>query len=80
MIGVPSGLALITHQILFGKYKRENLELKLRGSNDRNGKYDLSLKFTPEGYFLNQSIKTKGISPERYANLQSPVFRLTVRF
>ncbi len=79
-IGVPTGLALITHLALFHKYKMENLEVKLRGSNDEKRNFNVSLKVTPESYFLNQQIPVEKFTPQMYANLQNPLFKLVVTF
>ena len=79
-LGVPSGLALITHQLLFHKYKMKNLETNLRGSLDNHSKVNVSLKVTPESYFLNQRIPAKEYSPEGFARLQNPVFKLVITF
>ena len=79
-IGVPSGLALITHQILLHKYKMKNLELNLQRGSIRKRNYNVSFKVTPENYFLNQRIPVKEYSPQVFARLQNPVFKLVVTF
>ena len=80
LFGIPSGLALITHQVLFHKYKMENLEVKLRGSNDVKRKFNVSLKVTPESYLMNQQIPVGKFTPQMYANLQNPLFKLVITF
>lgn len=79
-IGVPSGLALITHQILLHKYKMKNLELNLQRGSIRKRNYDVSFKVTPESYFLNQHIPVKEYSPQVFARLQNPLFKLVLTF
>ncbi|HEY5826315.1 MAG TPA: hypothetical protein VIT44_18225 [Cyclobacteriaceae bacterium] len=53
-IGVPSALALITHQILFHKFKMKNIESGFRGGLNKKLNYKLSFKATPENYFINK--------------------------
>lgn len=79
-IGVPSGLALITHQVIFHGFKKENIELNFQGSYNRQRKYHVALQVTPESYFINQQIPAKDFTPQAYAMLQSPLFRLSVSF
>jgi len=56
IIGVPSALALVTQQILFNKYKRENLSNGLQGRNTREHAFKFSMKVTPENYFINKRL------------------------
>ncbi|CAN5396212.1 hypothetical protein BH10BAC4_BH10BAC4_01340 [soil metagenome] len=77
--GVPSGLALITHQLLFHKYKMNNA-LNLRGSRNRKSNYQVSFKLTPESYFLNKQIAFGEYSPQVVSKLHNPIFKLTVKF
>lgn len=79
-IGVPSGIALITHQIIFHRFKRENIAMNFQGKNSNARKYHLALRVTPESYFVNRQIPAKDYSPQAYAMLQNPVFRLSVTF
>lgn len=60
VIGVPSALALITHQLLLHSYKMKNLENKIklgRVGNKRSMKF--SLKVTPENYLINRQVPTR---------------------
>ena len=81
-IGVPTGLALITHQLLLHNFKMKNMELNLRGSNrgrsHRN--FKLALQVTPESYFLNQKISVKEYSPASFSRMQNPLVRLKLTF
>lgn len=79
-IAVPSGLALITHQIMFHGFKKENIEGNFQGSIGKERKYHVALRVTPESYFVNQQIPAKEYSPQTYATLQNPLFRLSVTF
>lgn len=65
IIGIPSGLSLITHQILFNKYKRDNLERNSTGQLFGKRSPRFSLKLMAENYFVNKKI------PEgKYATLE----------
>src|SRR5262249_608939 len=79
-VGVPTACALITYEILVNKYKTENMTKGLRGYLDRDKKYDLSLKVSPESYFLNKQLQVKDYSPQQFAALQNPIVKLTLTF
>ena len=80
IIGVPTGLALITHQILFHNFKMKNLEMKLRGHEKRKHDYKFSLTVTPENYLLNKKIDAKNYSPQSFSRLQNSLFNLRFTF
>jgi len=76
-IGVPSLMALAAHEIAFQKFKRENL---LTGESlRRKHSAKLSMRFSPENYFINQKQfeRTVRASANRIGN---PVFTLKVTF
>jgi hypothetical protein len=56
-IAIPSLLGLGSQQILFQKYKRENLANQtLSGKLGMNRKFDFTMKVTPENYFVNKQM------------------------
>jgi hypothetical protein len=56
-IAVPSLLGLGAQQILFHKYKRENLaNQSLSGKFGKDRKFDFTVKVTPENYFVNKQM------------------------
>ena len=78
--GVPTVLGLVTHQILFNKYKKENIEMGLLGKNDTNDKLRFSFQLTPENYMLNKKINFEGQSPQRISQLHQPLFKFKLTF
>jgi hypothetical protein len=67
-IAVPSLLGLGAQQILFQKYKRENMASQpLSGKLGENRKFDFTVKVTPENYFVNKQMAGKtnipGLNP-----------------
>jgi len=56
-IGIPSLLALGAQQVLFNKYKHENLANQtLSGKLGKDRKLDFTVKMTPENYFVNKQM------------------------
>ncbi|MCL6260242.1 hypothetical protein M3O96_14165 [Aquiflexum sp. TKW24L] len=53
-IGVPSVLALATQQVLFSKYKKDNLAGNLLSKINKDKPYKFTMEVTPENYFVNQ--------------------------
>lgn len=79
VIGVASGFALITQELLFSKYKNENLNFNLsRKSSDGDMKY--SLKFHPENYFVNQQLQSKATIMSSYSQLSTPIINFNLTF
>lgn len=79
-IGLPTVLGLGAQQVLFQKYKRENLANKsLSGSIGKDRKIDYSLKITPENYFINKQMAGRtnipGLNPNPTQSLVN--FKLT---
>lgn len=62
-LGVPSALALVMHQAVFTKYKKDNLVNGLGSIQHQGKKVAVSMKLMPENYFVR-----KQISPERMLN------------
>jgi hypothetical protein len=79
-IGIPVGLALITHQLLLKNYKTKNQASRLRGDLPHNKKYDVSLNVRPESYYMNHLLSPKDYSPRAFANMQSSLINIVVRF
>jgi len=78
-IGVPSVLALITHQALFNKFKRKNLELGLQGNQNQKNNFRVSMNVNPGNYFLDKQtpVYEYGKSLQR---LQNPLVNLRITF
>ena len=76
---VPSTMALIAHQVVFNRYKRENLLKNLKGENSRNRKFDFSMKLMPENYFVSKNTPARFIADPRLA-ASSPLVNMTLRF
>jgi hypothetical protein len=79
-LGIPSACALVMHQVVFKKFKRENLTEKLQGDAKGKRHFRVGMKLTPENYFINKRIPVNGFTPEAYTRLQNPLFKLTVSF
>lgn len=81
-IGIPTGLALITHQLLLHNFKMKNLEMSLRGSSTSKGhnNFKLAIQVTPESYFLNQKISVKEYSPSSFSSVQNPLVKIKLTF
>jgi hypothetical protein len=79
-VGIPSALALVTHQVLFSKYKRQNLSNGLQGRRDREHTFRFSMNVMPENYFINQRMPVRE-NPMRFNGpLSNPVVRLKLSF
>jgi hypothetical protein len=77
---VPSVMALVMHQAVLSKYKRDNLVNGLKGLNHSGKKVDFSMKLMPENYFVS-----KQISPEKLINnpslaAASPLVNVSLKF
>ena len=79
VIGLPSGFALITQQILFSKYKKENMNFDLSGKNKEES-INYSLKFNPENYFVNQQLQAKATIFSSYSQLSAPIVNFKLNF
>jgi len=78
-IALPSTCALIAHQIVFNRYKKDNLEKSIKGENSRNRKVDFSMKLMPENYFVNKNTPQRFIADPRLA-ASSPLVNMTLKF
>jgi len=78
-VAVPSSVALLAHQIVFGRYKKENLLKSLKGESSRNRKFDFSMKLMPENYFVNKNTPQRVIADPRLA-ASSPLVNMTLKF
>lgn len=54
VVGVPSVLALVTHHLVFHKYKVTNAKKKIELGSFSKYPSHMSLQVTPENYFVNQ--------------------------
>ncbi len=79
IIGVPSALALVTHQILFKKFKIENLEMNLK-SDLKKRDYKLSLHLTPENYLLAKKYPPNYNLAPSFSRAQNTLFNLKLTF
>jgi len=53
-IGLPAGLALLTQQLIFNRFKTINLSHRAQASNEEPKSTRLTLNVQPENYFLNE--------------------------
>jgi len=78
--GVPSAFALLTHQLLFHKYKRENLLGGFQGRDRRKHKFQFAMNVTPENYFINQKLSVREYNPRTNAQIANPLVKLKLTF
>jgi hypothetical protein len=80
VIGVPSALALITQQMLFQNFKKEN-QRKTFGQelNSKTG-LDFSLDIKPENYFVNQRMPMFSATQGININPSQPIVNLSLKF
>jgi hypothetical protein len=81
IIGVPSALALLTHQLIFHSYKMKNLESKVKLGSSRKRPVSFSMKATPENYFVNKQLHPeKVIFTNNFPRLANPIVNLKLTF
>ena len=81
IIGVPSALALLTHQLLFHSYRKKNLEAGLNLRSSVKKPIQLSVRATPENYFVNKQMQPeKIIVTGNFPRLANPIIRLKLTF
>jgi hypothetical protein len=78
-IGLPTTFALVTQQILFKRYKTQNLNFNL-ARKSTNGDIKYSLKFHPENYFVNQQLQSKATILNSYEQLSTPIVNFNLNF
>jgi hypothetical protein len=79
-IGVPSVMALVMHQAVFSKYKRDNLVNGLKGLNRSGKKVDFSMKLMPENYFVNKHMPVRMASQNPAMPLANPLVNISLKF
>jgi hypothetical protein len=80
-IAVPSLLGLGAQQILFQKYKRENLANQtLSGRLSKDRKFDFTVKVTPENYFVNKQMAGRTNIPGLNPNPTQPLVNFKLAF
>lgn len=79
-VGVPSVLALATQQILFNKYKKDNLAGNFLGKINKDKPYKFSMKVTPENYFVNQRMAVPAGIIGVNSNISNPLVNLKLAF
>ncbi|MBL7873972.1 MAG: hypothetical protein JNM78_20335 [Cyclobacteriaceae bacterium] len=81
IIGVPSALALLTHQLIFHSYKMKNLESKVNLGGSGRRPVSFSMKATPENYFVNKQLQPeKVIISNNFPRLANPIINLKLTF
>ncbi|MCU0367798.1 MAG: hypothetical protein MUF39_03085 [Cyclobacteriaceae bacterium] len=80
IIGVPSALALITHQLVFNKYKNQNLVNGLKGFNRHGKKVDFAMKLMPENYLINKHMPMRTSSYNPALPLANPLVNISLKF
>ncbi len=81
LIGVPSALALVTHQLLFNSYRRKNLESGLNLRSSLKKPLHLSIRTTPENYFINKQMHPeKIIVTNNFPKLANPIINVKLTF
>ena len=78
-VAVPSSVALLAHQIVFQRYKKDNLLKSLQGNIGRNKKYEFSMKLMPENYLINKNTPARFIADPRLAS-SAPLVNMTLKF
>jgi hypothetical protein len=78
-VAVPSTVALIAHQAVFGRYKKDNLLKNLKGQSSRNKRVDFSMKLMPENYLVNKNTPQRYIADPRLA-AASPLVKMSLKF
>jgi hypothetical protein len=78
-VAVPSTAALIAHQIVLGRYKKDNLLNNLKGQSNRIKKVDFSMKLMPENYLVNKNTPQRYIADPRLA-AASPLVKMSLKF
>ena len=77
-LAVPSVTALVAHQLVFSRYKRENLLNNFKGDNSRKKKYDFSMKLMPENYLVNKHMPLRLNADPRIAPV-NPLVNIALR-
>jgi len=79
-IGVPSALGLITHQILFHKFKMKNLKNGIQLGSTNNHRMQFSMKVMPENYFAASKQTNPFYSVNGSPVISNPLIKLNFTF
>jgi hypothetical protein len=79
-IGIPSAFALATQQILFSRFKKENLARNLSLGKDRDLPFRLSFDLSPGNYFLNKRIPATGYLHGTTPHVSNPLATVRLSF
>jgi hypothetical protein len=79
-VGIPSVFALATQQILFNKYKKDNLSGNFLGKINKDRPYRFTMKVTPENYFVNQRMVIPSGIIGVNSNVSNPLVNLKLAF
>lgn len=81
IIGVPSALALVAHQLVFHSFKTKNLQQKIQLGSNTKYPVHFSLHVAPENYFANLNLKPGSQFPVGNAPvLSNPIIKLKFTF
>ena len=79
-IGLPSAMALATQQIIFSRFKKENLSRNLSLGKDRDLPYRLSFDLTPGNYLVNKRIPATGYLHGTTPHVSNPLATVRLSF
>ncbi|HEU5289572.1 MAG TPA: hypothetical protein VFU05_02940 [Cyclobacteriaceae bacterium] len=79
-VGIPSVLALVTHQLLFHKYKRSNMLDGFQGRIRRKHGFQFSMNVMPENYLINQKLPAREFNSRSNAPVANPLVKLKLTF
>ena len=80
VFGLPTALALLTHQILLSNFKMNNLKLKLKSGLSKKENFRFSINVNPENYFIGKRMGPTGNLNFMSQQVQNPIFKLRVTF
>jgi hypothetical protein len=79
-VGIPSALALLTHQLLLHKFKMKNLEQTFQGSARKKFKTKVALQVSPENYLMGRMITNEKSIQQSTIRMQNPLATLKISF
>ncbi len=78
IIGLPTAMALLTHQLLLSKFKMKNL--KIMSSLNKKDNFKFSVNINPENYLIAKKMGSAGNLNLLAPQVQNPVFNLRLTF
>jgi hypothetical protein len=79
-VGIPSATALIIQQILFNRYKNDNLANGFQSNHLRKSPFRFSMKVIPENYLMHQRASAGFTPAKANALAASPMVSLKLGF